>query len=53
MRLAYQPIAVTGPAFFDFEHGQSGAARNNVEIHPVLALSGPLTPARYSAIVTP
>lgn len=47
MRLAYQPIAVTGPAFFDFEHGQGGAAPNDVEIHPVLALSGSLTPAAH------
>ncbi len=37
-RLVYQPITVTGPLLFDFEHGQRGAATNDVEIHPVIAI---------------
>jgi hypothetical protein len=28
--------AVTGVAFFDFDHGQSGVARNAIELHPLL-----------------
>lgn len=32
-------VAIEGPAFFDFKHGQLGHARNYVEIHPVLKLS--------------
>jgi hypothetical protein len=27
---------VTGVAFFDFLHGQTGVARNGIELHPVL-----------------
>ncbi len=37
-RIAYQPITVVGPAFFDFLHGQDGLAPNGIEIHPVLAI---------------
>lgn len=29
--------AVTGVAFFDFNHGQTGVAPNTIELHPVLA----------------
>jgi hypothetical protein len=28
---------VTGVAFFDFDHGQTGVARNAIELHPILA----------------
>jgi hypothetical protein len=28
---------VTGVAFFDFKHGQTGLASNGIELHPVLA----------------
>jgi hypothetical protein len=28
---------VTGVAFFDFPHGQTGVAPNAIELHPVLA----------------
>jgi hypothetical protein len=28
---------VTGVAFFDFLHGQTGVAPNAIELHPVLA----------------
>jgi hypothetical protein len=27
---------VTGVAFFDFLHGQTGAAPNGIELHPIL-----------------
>jgi hypothetical protein len=27
---------VTGVAFFDFDHGQTGVARNAIELHPIL-----------------
>ncbi|HEV8463144.1 MAG TPA: hypothetical protein VGQ38_20825 [Gaiellaceae bacterium] len=29
--------AVTGVAFFDFDHGQTGVAPKAIELHPVLA----------------
>ena len=29
--------AVTGVAFFDFQHGQTGVAPNAIELHPILA----------------
>ena len=29
-------VTVTGVGFFDFYHGQHGAARNPIELHPVL-----------------
>lgn len=28
---------VTGVAFFDFKHGQTGVAPNGIELHPILA----------------
>jgi hypothetical protein len=28
--------SVTGVAFFDFDHGQTGVARNAIELHPIL-----------------
>lgn len=34
------PIDVTGVGFFDKIHGQSGVARNGIELHPVLAIGG-------------
>ncbi len=27
---------ITGVAFFDFKHGQTGVARNGIELHPIL-----------------
>jgi len=27
---------VTGVAFFDYEHGQTGVAPNAIELHPIL-----------------
>jgi hypothetical protein len=34
-----QPITITGVGFFDFLHGQVGAAANGIELHPVLAIN--------------
>ncbi|HVT58568.1 MAG TPA: hypothetical protein VHR45_09220 [Thermoanaerobaculia bacterium] len=40
----FQPLAkpwlveITGPAFFDFDHGQIGLAPNCIEIHPVITI---------------
>ena len=31
---------VTGVAFFDFLHGQTGVAPNGIEIHPVIGFDG-------------
>ena len=31
--------AVTGVAFFDFFHGQTGVAPNDIELHPILRFS--------------
>ena len=31
-------IIVTGVGFFDFLHGQTGAAPNGIELHPVLKI---------------
>jgi hypothetical protein len=31
------PITITGIGFFDFPHGQTGAAPNGIELHPVIA----------------
>jgi hypothetical protein len=39
-RQALRPCSrarVTGVAFFDFEHGQTGVAPNAIELHPILA----------------
>jgi hypothetical protein len=50
MRLAYAPITIVGPVFFDFEHGQDGAAPNNAEVHPVVALGGDVQITRASSL---
>ena len=39
-RRAVRPCArarITGVAFFDFDHGQTGVAANAIELHPILA----------------
>src|SRR4051812_20940600 len=44
--------SVTGVAFFDFQHGQTGVAANGIELHPILAfrcLSTSATPAARPA----
>lgn len=33
------PVTVTGVGFFDKLHGQTGAAPNGIELHPLLAIS--------------
>src|SRR5262245_48485180 len=33
------PVRISGVGMFDFPHGQTGAAPNQIELHPVLALS--------------
>lgn len=32
------PVTLSGVGFFDFAHGQTGAAPNQIELHPVLAI---------------
>jgi len=32
-------VEITGPAFFDFPHGQDGLAKNCIEIHPVMEIT--------------
>jgi hypothetical protein len=34
-------VRVTGVAFFDFNHGQTGVAKNAIELHPVLRIELP------------
>ncbi|MDX6444589.1 MAG: hypothetical protein QOH71_1663 [Blastocatellia bacterium] len=38
-QLVNVPIQITGVAMFDFPHGQTGAAPNGIEIHPVLDIN--------------
>ena len=52
-RYANAPITVTGPAFWDYEHGQTGVAPNAIEIHPVLLLGAPANPPAVGAAVVP
>lgn len=33
------PVRVTGMPFFDRLHGQTGVARNGIELHPVLSIT--------------
>jgi hypothetical protein len=40
------PVQVTGVGFFDFAHGQHGAAPNVIELHPILDIA--FTPAAGS-----
>lgn len=35
------PVVVTGVGLFDFAHGQTGAAPNQIELHPVLDICFP------------
>jgi hypothetical protein len=34
-------VRVTGVGFFDFKHGQTGVAKNAIELHPVLQIQFP------------
>lgn len=38
-KIANVPVQITGPAMFDFIHGQTGVAPNGIEIHPVLDIN--------------
>src|SRR5262249_31059562 len=38
-RTANIPVQITGVGFFDFFHGQRGAAPNGIELHPVLDIA--------------
>jgi hypothetical protein len=40
-QLTNTPVLVTGVAFFDYNHGQTGAAPNFIELHPVLDIQFP------------
>jgi len=53
------PVQVTGVGFFDFPHGQHGAAPNVIEMHPVLkivfnpSVTNQPPPADFTLSVTP
>jgi hypothetical protein len=36
---ASAPVRITGAGMFDFAHGQTGAAPNQIEIHPILDIA--------------
>jgi len=38
-QFANVPVQITGPAMFDFLHGQTGVAPNGIEIHPILDIN--------------
>jgi hypothetical protein len=47
-------VTITGVGFFDFYHGQTGVAKNCVEIHPVLSIVLPaLHVAKHDPAVEP
>lgn len=48
------PVQVTGVGMFDFPHGQTGAAPNQIELHPVLNIVfNPGTSADFSLSASP
>lgn len=48
------PVQVTGVGMFDFPHGQTGAAPNQIELHPVLNIVfNPGTSADFSLSAAP
>ncbi len=48
------PVIVTGVGFFDFKHGQTGLAKNAIELHPVLSIEFPADgPSILKGIATP
>ncbi|MBI1745235.1 MAG: hypothetical protein HYR55_01445 [Acidobacteria bacterium] len=49
------PVRISGVGMFDFQHGQSGAAPNQIELHPVLDIvfnpgNPPDAPASLTAV---
>src|SRR6266481_3874878 len=48
------PVQITGVGMFDFPHGQTGAAPNQIELHPVLdIIFNPSTTANFSLAASP
>jgi hypothetical protein len=48
------PVQVTGVGMFDFPHGQTGAAPNQIELHPVLdIIFNPGTTPNFSVSASP
>ena len=49
------PVQVTGVGFFDFPHGQHGAAPNEMEIHPILKIdfTSPDNPSDFTLSLAP
>src|SRR4051794_13624770 len=45
--------SVTGVAFFDFQHGQTGVAPNAIELHPILAFRCPSASAAPGTAASP
>jgi hypothetical protein len=46
------PVQVTGVGFFDFAHGQHGAAPNVIELHPILDIQFNPAPAPNDFAIT-
>jgi Lamin Tail Domain/Domain of unknown function (DUF4214) len=42
-QFANVPVRVTGIGMFDFPHGQTGAAPNQMELHPIIDIAFPVT----------
>ena len=40
LRMCPRLATITGVAFFDSKHGQTGVAPNAIELHPILAFRG-------------
>src|SRR6266481_2576729 len=48
------PVQITGVGMFDFPHGQTGAAPNQIELHPVLnVIFNPSTTPDFSLAASP
>lgn len=48
------PVQITGVGMFDFPHGQTGAAPNQIELHPVLdVIFNPSTTPDFSMSASP
>ena len=53
-KTANVPVQLTGVAFFDFQHGQTGVAPNGIELHPVLKINfNPTTTPDFSLTAAP
>ncbi len=47
------PVQVTGVGFFDFAHGQHGAAPNIIELHPILDIAFTSGPSDFTLSLAP